>query len=83
MMRRTPLKRGTKPLRRTTRLRARGDTAYRRRERDVPRMLFVKRLPCILRTLPLAPFVSDTARAPHSVSRTIMDRPLFSPVRVQ
>jgi hypothetical protein len=51
MMRRTPLNRGTKPLRRTTRLRARGNTAYRRRERDVPYMLWVKRQPCMLRQI--------------------------------
>ena len=52
-MRRTPLRAG-KPLRRLTRLRARGNTAYRRRERDVPYMLWVKRQPCIVRELPPA-----------------------------
>lgn len=59
MMRRTPLARGTKPLRRTTRLRARSKTnAYRRRERDVPYMRWVKRLACVCRALPPETFVS-------------------------
>ena len=47
-MKRSPLKRG-KPLQRKTRLRARGKTKYRRRERDLPYMKLVKRLPCFVR----------------------------------
>jgi hypothetical protein len=62
-MRRTALSRGRKPLRRTTRLRARGNTKYRRRERDVPRMLFVKRLACTVRDLSPISFITDPARA--------------------
>lgn len=54
-MRRTPLRRGTKPLRRTKRLRARGNTKYRRRERDIPYMLWVKKQPCIVREMPPVP----------------------------
>lgn len=67
-MRRTPLKRST-PLRassglnRAVRLRARGDTKYRRRERDFDFMGFVKRQPCIVRSLPPFLFVGDAARA--------------------
>lgn len=61
MMRRTPLRRGTKPLRRSTRLRARGNTKYRRRERDFAYMGWVKRQPCILRALPLRDFALTLA----------------------
>lgn len=42
------MKRST-PLKRKTRLRARGKTKYRRRERDLEYMRKVKRLPCIVR----------------------------------
>lgn len=49
-MRRSPLRSG-KPLRRTTRLRARGNTKYRRRERHIGYMLAVKGLPCVARAL--------------------------------
>lgn len=48
-MKRCPLKRG-KPLKRKTYLRARSKTnSYRRRERDIPYMLMVKKLPCAVR----------------------------------
>lgn len=52
MKRSKPLRTRT-PLRRTTRLRARSKTnSYRKRERDFEFMGFVKRQPCIVRTMP-------------------------------
>lgn len=45
------MKRG-KPLRRRTWMRSRGNTAYRRRERDFDFMGFVKKQPCIVRSHP-------------------------------
>lgn len=69
MMRRTPLKRGTKPLRRLTRLRARGNTAYRRRDRDFEFMGWVKRQPCIVRALPPRAYVPDSRRE-HAAAAT-------------
>lgn len=57
MLRRTPLKRGA-PLRRKTRLRARGNTKYRRRERDTERMLWTKRQPCAVRELRPIDFIN-------------------------
>lgn len=51
MKRSAPL-RARKPLRRRAWLRARGNTKYRRRERDTDFMLFVKRQPCVVRELP-------------------------------
>jgi hypothetical protein len=61
MLRRTPLARGSKPLRRSTRLRARGNTKYRRRERDFEFMGWVKKQPCIARSLPPLRFIAATA----------------------
>ena len=49
------MKRST-PLRRRTPLRSRSLTSkYRRRERDVPFMLWIKRQPCVVRELPPDP----------------------------
>lgn len=44
-------------------MRARGDTAYRRRERDFPFMGFVKQQPCIVRELPPFLFLDSAASA--------------------
>ena len=74
MMRRTPLRRGTKPLRRLTRLKARGDTAYRRRERDFPFMGWVKKQTCMVRELPpsdVKTFCSGPIEADHMGARGI------------
>lgn len=49
-MRRTPLRR-TGSLRRTSRLRARGNTRYRRRERNLDYLRFVRRQPCVASSL--------------------------------
>jgi hypothetical protein len=59
-MRRTALRRGTKPLHRSTRLRARGNTKYRRRERDFPFMGWVKQQRCLVSLLLPWMFVSPT-----------------------
>lgn len=43
------------PLRRRTRLRARGKTSYRRRPRDLDRMRWTRRQSCMVRTIPPDP----------------------------
>jgi len=50
-MKHTPLKRKT-PLRRTSRLRASGKSAYRQRPRDMAYIVWVWRQPCCARLLP-------------------------------
>lgn len=67
MMRRTPL-RSRSTLQRKTQLRARGNTKYRRRERDLEFMRWVKRQPCIVRALPPWEFMSDAARRVFSTT---------------
>lgn len=67
-MKRTSLARKT-PLRRKTRLRARGDTAYRRRERDLDYMRWVITLPCAARRLPERDPCSGRVEADHAGRR--------------
>lgn len=55
MKRGRPLKRG-KPLRRKAWLRARSNSKYRNRPRDVDRMLWTKKQPCVCRLLPPGDF---------------------------
>ncbi len=70
MKRSTPL-RTRKPLRRTTRLRARSTTnSYRRRARDVDYMRFVKKLPCFVRVL--SPIALASEMRPILVSLAVV-----------
>ena len=78
MMRRTPLSRGTKPLRRTTRLRARGDTKYRRRARDLPFMRWVKRQTCFVRVL--SPFSLVAELRPVVMPTKAIETPCSGPI---
>jgi hypothetical protein len=57
------------PLRRTTRLRARGKGAYARRERDVDYMLAVKGLPCALSGVEGAGACAGKVEADHAGER--------------
>ena len=69
MKRSTPLRRTSSlrtrsPLARRTRLSARSKTnSYRKRERDLEYMRWVKRQPCIVRSLPLCLFVGPGTSA--------------------
>ena len=59
-------------LRRRTWLKARGDTKYRRRERDLEFMTWVRRQPCIMRELPASDvltFCSGPVEADHMGAR--------------
>jgi hypothetical protein len=52
--RRSPLRRKT-PLRASARRRTSRPSSYRRRERDLPYMAWIRRQPCVVRTLPPDP----------------------------
>jgi len=75
-MKRTPLKRGTKPLKRKTRLRARGNTTYQRRPRKPAYMAWVRRQPCCARHL--SPCIGridpDHAGRKEAAFRKVSDR---------
>ena len=68
-MKRTPLKRKTPMRRQRVRMKARGNTKYRRRERDVDFMLFVLTQPCVLAGVAGAGRCDGRVQADHAGAR--------------